>query len=395
MKITVSRNRLIAVTAAALAVVTVIIWLTLENGRTPSGSHVASKRRLQPTDSTVELDSVSQRLAGIEIYRVVPSATQELVANGTITYDANRVAVVASRAEARIVSVRADLGQEVRPGGVLAVLESSDVGQTRGDLERASANLETSRRNYEREQRLFKEQITPQKEMLEAETAYRTAQADYRSAVARLRAVGASGGQGAAFTLSSPVGGTVVERNASPGQSVGPYTNLFTVADLRNVWITVDVYERDLFRIQRGSTATVVPNALPNEAFVGKVTYAGGVVDTASHTFKVRVEVSNATLRLRPGMFAQVRIQTPAVATAPGSLAVPEVAVQDLNGEKVVFVSGMQPGKFTVRRVRTGPATGGGLIFVISGLSGGERIVSKGAFQLKAELTKASLEEGE
>ncbi|MEO7682752.1 MAG: efflux RND transporter periplasmic adaptor subunit [Gemmatimonadaceae bacterium] len=395
MKITGGRNRLIARTAGALGVVIVILWLILSSGDTPSESRVADERQLQPTDTTVVLDSASQRLAGIEIHLVAPSATQELVANGTITYDANRVAVVASRAEARVVSVRADLGQEVGPGGVLAVLESSEVGQTRGDLERARANLETSKRNYEREQRLFKEQITPQKEMLEAETAYRTAQADYRSAVARLRAIGASGGQGAAFTLSSPVGGTVVERNASPGQSVGPYTTLFTVADLRNVWITVDVYERDLFRIQRGSPATVVPNALPNEMIVGKVTYAGGVVDTSSHTFKVRVEVSNATLRLRPGMFAQVRIRTPAITAAPGSLAIPEVAVQDLNGEKVVFVASGQPGRFTVRRVKLGPAAGGGLVTVTNGLSGGERIVAKGAFQLKAELTKASLEESE
>lgn len=395
MKFNTDRTRLFWFAGAAIVVV-LIMWLTLAQRRpSPDAGALADEERPQATDSTVTLDSAAQRLAGIESIRVAASTTDELIANGTITYDANRVAVVASRAEGRIVSVRADLGQEVRPGGVLAVLESSDVGQTRGDLERASANRETARRNFEREERLFKQQITPQKEMLEAEGAYRTAQADYRSAAARLSAVGASGGKGATFTLASPVGGTVVERNASPGQSVGPYTNLFTVADLRNLWITVDVYESDLSRIHRGSNAVVVPNALPDQPFTGRVTYAGGVVDTASRTVKVRVEVSNEALRLRPGMFAQVRIQTPASAAGGGVIAIPEVAVQDINGRKAVFLVGMPPGRYIVRPVMIRPGGGRGLVVVTDGLSGGEQIVTKGAFQLKAELTKPSSEEGQ
>ena len=387
------RNRTILLSSAAGAALILFVW---QFGRLRSDSGTASREQLaQPVDTTLTLDSTSQRLAGIEIYRVVPTTSDELIANGTITYDANRVAVVASRVEGRVVSVRADLGQQVPPGGVLAVLESSEAGQTRGDLERAIANRETARRNYEREQRLFKEQITPEKEMLEAETAYRTAEADYRSAAARLRAIGAAGGRGAAFSLVSPVSGTVVERSASPGQSVGPYTNLFTVADLRNVWITVDVYERDLPRVQRGSRATVVPNALPEQSFLGTVTYAGGVVDTTSRTFKVRVEVRNETLKLRPGMFAQVRIQTPMIASRAGALTIPELAVQDVDGKKVVFVLGATPGTFTVRQVTIGSKAGGGLVTVAAGLSAGEQIVTKGAFQLKAELTKATLDEGD
>lgn len=345
-------------------------------------------------DSVVTLDSAAVRLAGIQLFTATPASSDALVANGTITYDANHVATVSSRAEARVLSVRADLGQQVRAGAVLALLESSEVGETRGDLERARANMDVARRNYDREQRLFAQSITSQKDLLEAEGAFRLAQADYNSAVARLRAVGAGAGAGATFGLASPISGLVVERNAGPGQVVGPSTNLFVVADLRHVWITVDVYEADLSRVRQGAAVVVSPAALEGQTFPGRVTYAGGVVDPASRTFKVRVELENPGQRLRPGMFAQVRIATPAavpVAGAPPS--VPEIAVQELNGKQVVFVARGATGRFVAREVTLGPRSAGGLVAVTSGIKPGEQVVARGAFQLKAEMLKASFGE--
>lgn len=383
------RWAVIAGGAAALAVAFV-----LASPGSNKSDEPANASATQASDTTLVLDSTASNLAGIELMTVTSNSTNELVANGSITFDANRVSVVSSRVEARVVAVRADLGQQVPAGGILAVLESSEIGQTRGDLERARASLEIARRNYEREQRLFREQIIPQKELLDAEAAFRTAEVDLRSATSRLSAVGAIGGRGATFSLSSPVSGTVVERDASPGQSVGPTNNLFTVADLRNVWITVDVYENDLARIQTGAPATVAPTALAGEPFVGRVTYAGGVVDTASRTFKVRVEVANSARRLRPGMFAQVRIRTAPLASG-GGITLPEEAVQELNGRQVVFVAVGAPGRFVARPVSVASRSGNGNLVIGTGLSEGDRVVTKGAFQLKAELTKASFGEDE
>lgn len=216
-----------------------------------------------PPDTVLTLDSTAQRLAGIQLVTVGQGRGDELVANATITYDANRVAVVAPRVEGRVASVRADLGQRVGAGSVLATLESPEVGQLRGELVSARARMEVAQKNYQREQRLFEQSITSQKELLAAEGEFRTDEADFVSARARLRAIGAGEeGEGAAYGLATPVAGTVVERNASPGQVVGPSSPLFTVADLRRVWITVDVYERDLARVSRGAKVTVVPTAL-------------------------------------------------------------------------------------------------------------------------------------
>lgn len=375
---------------AVLAVGLAAAWLITRGDAAPGAADPSAPHAVPTrTDSVVRLDSTAQRLANIELITVTPNATSGLVANGTITFDANRVSIIAPRVEARVVNVRVDLGQTVRAGAVLAILESVEIGQIRGDLERARANVDVAQRNFERENRLFEQQIIPQKELLEAEGAFRTAQADYNSALAQLRAVGAAGGSGATFGLSTPVAGTVVERNASPGQSVGPSTTLFTVADLRRVWITVDVYEGDLSRVRQGAPAAVVATAFPNESFPGHVTYAGGIVDSASHTFKVRVEVGNTTRRLRPGMFAQVRIET-AITGGAGAIAVPEVALQDLNGKQVLFVAGREQGTYVARAVTVGPRAGNGLVVIATGLTAGERVVTKGAFQLKSELTKAS-----
>ena len=335
---------------------------------------------------------MAQRIAGIQLVTASGTATDELLANGTMTFDANRVAIVAPRTEGRIARVLTDLGQEVKAGQVLALVESPDVGQTRGDLDRARSAVSIAKRNYEREKRLFEEQISPQKEMLDAEVIYRSAEADYRSATSKLQTYGATSGSGGTYGLRSAVSGTVVERNASPGLLVGPSTNVFTVADLRHVWITVDAYETDLGRVHTGAAATVTATALPSEAFKGRVTYAGGVVDTASRTVKLRVTVENEGRRLRPGMFAQVRIAAPSGKPRTGMVALPEIAVQDVNGKPTVFVN-TAPGRYVARTVATGERAGNGSVFVTRGVRQGERVVVQGAFQLKSELMKASLSE--
>lgn len=345
----------------------------------------------ETVDSVVTLDSTALRLAEIQVGPVARAGAGALIANGTITYDANHVSVVAPRAEGRVSELRADLGQSVRAGTVLAMLDSREVAQTRGEVERARAAVEVTQNNFEREKRLYEQSISSQKEMLEAQGAYKTALAELNGAVAQLSGLGAGPGDGGVYGLTASISGSVVERNAMPGQVVGPSTNLFTVADLRRVWITVDVYESDLARVRQGVKAIVSPRALANEPFHGWVTFAGGVVDTASRTVKVRVEVDNAALRLRPGMYAQVRIETSSAVGPGGALAaIPQLAVQDLNGKTIVFVPTGPSGRFVARQVVLGSSAGSGLVTITAGLRVGDMIVTKGAFQLKAQLTKGS-----
>lgn len=376
----------------AIVLIVAIMWLTTRGGTPPAESTASATITV---DTVVTLDSTAVRLAGIELLTVGQNALNELSVNGTITFDADRVSVVAPRAEGRLMTVLSDLGQQVPAGKVLAIVESPEIGQIRGDLERARATVDIAKRNYDREKRLYEQNISPQKEMLDAEVLYRTAEADVRSALAKLDTYGATSGQGGSYGLASAVAGTVVERNATPGQIVGPTTNIFTVADLRHVWIAVDVYEADFTRVHPGARVSVVPVALPGETFEGRVRSMGGIVDTGSHTFKVRVVVENPGRRLRPGMFAQVHIDVPAGAPTTGGVTLPDVAVQDVNGKPTVFVDAGTPGRFIARPVVLGRRTGNGSVVITRGLRAGERVVLKGAFQLKAQVTKASFGESE
>ena len=377
---------------AAVVMLFLIVFIGGRNG--PASTEKAPPiANSAGNDSLVALDSAALRLVGIEMTPAKASGSGGLIANGTITFDANHVSLIAPRAEGRVVSVLADLGQQVRAGSALAFLESADVGQVRGEVARARANLDGARATYEREKRLFEQSVSSQKDMLDAQAAYRSVDADYNAAVARLGSLGATAGAGATYSLVTPIRGTVVERNATPGQIAGPTMSLFTVADLSRVWITVDLYEADANRVHSGTAAFVSPRSLPGEIFPARVTFAGGVVDTTTHTVKLRLEVSNPTRRLRPGMFAEVRFETimkTSDTTGRTGVVVPEDAVQDVNGRSVVFVPGGAPGKFIARPVTVSGTAIGRMVTVTSGLRSGEQVVVKGAFQLKAELTKGS-----
>lgn len=398
---TMSRRRWLMMAIAGVLVV-VVVAMTVRGrggrgaGAAAGGAAVADSNATEPADSIVTLDSTALRLADIELGPVVALGQGSLIANGTITYDANHVSVVAPRAEGRLTELRADLGQSVSVGSVLAMIDSREVAQTRSEVERARAVVAVTQTNAEREKRLYEQGISSQKEMLEAQGAYKTALAEYNGAVGQISGLGAGPGQGGVYGLTSSLSGVVVERNAMPGQVVGPSTNLFTVADLRRVWITVDVYESDIARVRQGVPALISPRGLLNETFRGRVTYAGGVVDTTSRTLKVRVEVDNTALRLRPGMYAQVRIEGSGRASGlDAGVVVPQLAVQELNGKTVVFVPVGPPGRFIARQVVLGPRVGSGLVSITTGLRQGDTVVTKGAFQLKAELTKGSFGEKE
>jgi cobalt-zinc-cadmium efflux system membrane fusion protein len=150
----------------------------------------------------------------------------------------------------------------------------------------------------------------------------------------------------------------------------------------------VDIHEKDLAKVRRGQTATVMVNAFPDTKFRGRVTYLADVVDEATRTIKARVEVANPGRKLKPEMFATVELAIAADAAAV--LAVPEEAAQELEGKKLVFVAEGE-GAFESRRVELGRASGG-MVEVLSGLKEGERLAVKGGFVLKSELQKGEIE---
>lgn len=189
------------------------------------------------------------------------------------------------------------------------------------------------------------------------------------------------------LTIRSPIAGTVVEADAVVGSAAEAGTCLGAIADLTTLWVQAYVFEADLASVAVGAKAELTVAAYPGEVFQGTLTQVGSLMDETTRTVKGRVEATNPAGRLKPGMFAEVRI----IAKDPLTmLAVPERAVRTIAGRTVVFVSG-PGGSFARRDIKKGREIEG-YIEVLDGLKEGENVVTDGSFDVKAEMLKGTLE---
>jgi cobalt-zinc-cadmium efflux system membrane fusion protein len=321
---------------------------------------------------------------------------------GRVDFNQDRLAHVSPRVPGRVHRVRATLGDRVRPGQALAVIDSIELGRARSAFLQAKVRLELARRTLEREQGLLEDRITSEQSVLEARSAEQSALAAYQAARQELRLLGLSSRQIAAtsaddpsaalFSLSSPMAGTVVEKHVSLGEVVSPERNLFTVADLSQVWIWIDVYERDLALVHLEDDVEVRVDAFADRTFEGKVAYIRSQVDPDTRTARARIDVVNRDALLRPGMFATVLVTDPhgaGGAQAPQVLVVPSGAVQRDGQEHVAFVVAGE-NRYQRRELELGRRTDA-YVEVIDGLVAGESVVVEGTFLLKSEAAKEQM----
>ncbi|WPB75083.1 efflux RND transporter periplasmic adaptor subunit [Archangium violaceum] len=325
-----------------------------------------------------------------------------------VTFTQNGVARVAARVPGRIANIEVSLGQKVRKGQALGYLESPELGQARADYLSAATRTQVAEDNFRREKELFAKGISSQREMREAESAFVTAQAERNAADGRLHALGLSDAEiralrgnehySSRFPAPSPLEGTVVEINGTLGQAVDASTSLFTVANLSELWVLLDLSESQLTQVRAGQTVAFTVSALPEQRFTGRVEYVGDIVDEKTRTIPVRVVVPNPRGLLKPGMFAQAEVAAQGSVGGEGGseqpqhLVLPREAVQKVGDKQVVFVS-VGENRFKPVEVRAG-ASSATEVEVLSGIEPGTRVVTQGAFILKSELSKESMGEG-
>ncbi len=180
--------------------------------------------------------------------------------------------------------------------------------------------------------------------------------------------------------IRSPFSGYVLEKNVLPGQYISPDQNLFTIADLSRVWVLGDVYEQDVRSVRVGQKASTRLSAFPGEVFEGKIAYVYPSVSEKTRTMKVRIEIANPKMRLRPGMYAQVELEGKA---GDGALTVPSDAILDNGDIQYAFI--VHPGgHFEPRQVSVGQGSDD-FIEVTSGLHEGELVATSANFLLDSE----------
>jgi cobalt-zinc-cadmium efflux system membrane fusion protein len=308
-----------------------------------------------------------------------------------------RLVDVSSLVPGRAIEVIAVVGDRVRPGQVLARVDSSELGFAQSDYLKAHARLAVAERALERAQQLLDAKVIGTGEYQRREGETLTARAEHRAAVDRLVLLGMTQAEigllareqriNSKAVIRSPLEGTVIQRNVTTGEIVDSKTVLFVVADLRRLWVLADVHEKDIPRVQLRQAAEIKVTPYPDEIFRGVITHIGEVIDPATRTVKVRTEVPNPDGQLKPEMFATIQIAT---TVEERLLTIAAMAVQKDKDEDIVFVQ-TAPATFELRKVTIGTPVEG-RVPVLKGLAEGDQVVTKGAFTLKSELNKQELE---
>jgi membrane fusion protein, heavy metal efflux system len=315
----------------------------------------------------------------------------------TIHPNENELAEVTTLIRGRVVKVQVDVGADVKKGDLLALLHSTDLGLAEGAYLKASARLYEADLSYKRAKDLYEHRAVSLAEFQRREAAMRTARAETREMENQLELLGVPRHEidrldrehtiKADVVLRAPFDGRVIMRNITRGEVLETNHKCFTVADLSDVWVIAAVPEKDVEYIQRGHTVDLVAAAYPHAIFNGTITYVGDVLDPATRTLPVRVTARNPDKRLKPEMFALVRIQaTP----DPNTLTVPLAAIQNGPTGHIVFIQ-RAPSEFEVRTVRLGEEYGD-VAAVVGGLKAGEPVVTKGSFVLKSEMERHKIE---
>lgn len=344
----------------------------------------------------VKLSPEALKNAGIKTAPAKAEAIAETLAvTATIAHNQDRLFHVTPRITGRVVDVRVSLGSGVKAGSILAVLDSTELGQAKSEYIKAQTLLDLAKANYEREKSLFDQKIAAKKDVLAAEAEYRKAEAEARSFHERLRLYGLSdqainnlNNSPSLYTLTSPGPGVVIEREMSKGEVIEAGKKVATISDLSTVWVLLNIHEKDLAKVKQGATVKIHTESYPGEVFAGKVAYIGNVVDPQTRTVPLRVEVPNPRARLKPGMFATAEVVTGTSSTE--AIMIPSSAIQKIEGKPSVFVQG-KDGSFAKRELDLGREFGNS-VEVKAGLKEGEQVVVTGAFTLKSELLKEGLE---
>jgi len=348
----------------------------------------------------VTLSRERQKEFGIES----ANATSEefsipISATAVIELNADRISKISPRMSGKIVSVLASQGDRVGPNQPLAYLDSPEIDLTWAEYLKTKSRLELAEKNLKREETLFEKRVSPEKDVLKARQELKEIEADLMLASEKLRIMGVNishfddkktDGHHPLIPVLSSISGTVIEKNVTQGEIVSPDKILFVAADLSNLWVVIDILEKDVGSVRSGMAAKVSVAAFPDRVFRGKISYTGEIINEKTRTAKARVTIDNSSGLLKLGMFATASIDSGKDSSARKVIAVPEEAVFLDGSERYVFVKEGDE-RFVARRVSVGRSSGP-RVEIRDGLKVGEAVVTKGAFALKSELKKEALD---
>jgi membrane fusion protein, heavy metal efflux system len=316
-----------------------------------------------------------------------------------IETDARRVVHVGSPVQGRILRLVGFEGQTVRAGALLATLHSTDLSEAQLSLVKAHSQQTLAETSEKRAEQLLQADVIGSAELerrraellqASAEVAsYRTALRGLGMSEAQIRQVEGTNRLSAEYPIIAPRSGTVLERKITIGQVVQPADLAFTIADLSSVWVTANVPEQDAGQLRQGMSVVVRLPAYPQANIHGRLAYVSPIVDPATRTVQVRMDLLNAQGLYKPDELASMTLSSGPVQ----HLTVPATAVVREENKDYIFFQ-TAPNHFVMREVTLGDEIGD-LRVVMNGLSEEDRIVTDGAFHLNNQRKQSAIKGGE
>lgn len=387
--VTVSRDKRLMGTAAAAVLVAALGGFALarcsvDDANVQLGAAKSAEQNPGAEADALNMTQAMINSAGVLTERVTAGGLSgEIISQAVVAAAPGGEAIVTARAGGAVTRLFKRLGDPVSRGEALAIVESRDAAQIAADRTAAGARATLAQRNLSRERYLFEQKVSPRVDLERAQAEASSAEAEARRAnVAAGAANVTSDGRG--VVVASPISGRVTSENVSLGAFVQPETELFRVADPRQVQIEAAVGPADAMRIQAGDTAVV---ELQDGRTIGA--RVRSVTPTLSGETRAATAVLDVSGVLQPGLAVRVRI-VPRVSGTSSAIVVPEDAVQSLEGRDVVFLR--TPKGFRAQNVTLGQRSAG-RVEIVSGLKPGMTIATRNAFLLKAEIGKDAGEE--
>lgn len=308
---------------------------------------------------------------------VTQSAEIKTVANdlnltGKIQFNEDKVVKVFPLVGGHIEDVKAELGDYVQKGQVLAIIRSGDLADLQQQAISARSQLLVAQKNAQVAEDMSKSGLASQKDLVAAQEQLQAAKGELNRVAERQNILG---GSGSVYVVKAPVGGYVVEKKAAPGMELrsDDPENLFTISNLDQVWVLANVYETDLANVKLGYSADISTLAYPNKVFRGKIDKIFNVLDPSSKTEQVRIVLANndKNFFLKPEMFANVHLE---YAGTDQKVAIPAKAIIFDKSQNYVVV--LQNGKDLMVKPIDVYKTTGETAYLNSGLAPNEKVIT-------------------
>lgn len=354
-------------------------YIRNEPGKSPMGMDLVPVYEeaggMKEPASTIRIDPVTIQNMGIRTASAMRQPiTKTIRTFGNVTYDETRMVSVNTKFDGWIEKLHVNfVGEQVRHGQPLFDIYSPELVTAQEEYLLA---LEAQRSLGDS---AFESVRDSSRRLL---AAARKRMQYWDMSPSQIKRLASTGQVRKAITIFSPSSGVVIKKNALEGQFVKAGQNQYEIVDLSTVWVDVDIYEYELLYVQEGMSAQMELSYIPGERFNGEVLYIYPYLSKATRTVRLRLAFPNPELRLKPDMYANIRLEAE-LAGGP-SLVIPQEAVIDTGVRRIVFVSRGQ-GRFEPREVEIGVEVNGHQYQVLEGLDEGDEIVISAQFMLDSE----------